>query len=88
MKVTEDPNSTIICRRATRALTKLLSRLETLPTRLANAQLAPSQGSIGKGIEEFIDLSYPSMKPDEWKMGTPGNTFSILACVELVLTYA
>jgi hypothetical protein len=59
-----------------------------LAPRLANAQLAPSGGALGKPFEEFIETSYPSMKAEEWKQGTPGNTFSILACVELIVTYA
>ena len=85
LKVTEDPNSLIICRRATRALTKLLERLDTLPDRLSNPQFNPSSGTLGKPLEEFINLSYPSMKIEEFKHGTPGNTMSTMACVELIL---
>ena len=67
---------------------EFLSKLENFSKQVAKPEFRVATYIPKKSLssQEHLELSYPCLKNEQWEVGTPGSTLSLLAGVELLVT--
>lgn len=65
----------------------LMNILANFASSVSKAEFRPVSAIARRAVipAEYLEISHPSLKIEQWAAGTPGPTLSLLSCVELIL---